>query len=112
MYDPTHPLTADAQLNNRGDPWDARNSDDIPLTSRYDHGRQDSFASVDTITADKPRGAPYDPYGANPYPSEPGVAYMQEPNPTPHARDSYYYNTSYSEGSMPRPETAQPHPGA
>lgn len=112
MYDPTHPLTADAQLNNRGDPWDARNSDDIPLTSRYDHGRQDSFASVDTITADKPRGAPYDPYGANPYPSEPGVAYMQEPNPTPHAHDNYYYNTSYSEGSMAHPETAQPHPGA
>ena len=112
MYDPTRPLTADVALNNRGDPWDARHSDDIPLTSRYEHGRGDSFASVDTIVADKPKGAPYDPYGGAPYPSEPGVAYTQEPYPTPGVQDPYYYNNSYAGGSVPRPEMTQPHPGA
>lgn len=111
MYDPTRPLTADVALNNRDDPWDARHSDDIPLTSRYEHGRGDSFASVDTITADKPQGAPYDPYGGASYPSEPGVAYTQEPYPTPHVQDPYYSN-SYAGGSMSRPEMTQPHPGA
>ena len=110
MYDPTYPLTSDAPLNNRGDPWDARPSDDIPLTSRYQHGREDSFTSVDNITAADKRGAPYDPYGGPTYPSEPGEAYTQEPNPTPH--DPYYYNAYNVGGSMPRPDTAQPHPGA
>jgi hypothetical protein len=109
MYDPTYPLTSDIPLNNRGDPWDARPSDDIPSTSRYQHGREDSFASIDNITADK-RGAPYEAYGGSAYPSEPGVVYTQDPNPTPH--DPYYYN-NYSRGEgMSRPEIAQPHPGA
>lgn len=113
MYDPTHPLTSDIPLNNRGDPWDARHSDDIPLTARYEHDRGDSFASIDTITADKARGPPYAPYGGAPYPSEPNVAYTQEPNPTPHVADSYYYSGGYNAGgSMPRPEAVQPHPGA
>lgn len=104
MYDPTYPLTSDIPLNNRGDPWDARQSDDIPLTSRYQHGREDSFASVDHITADKP----YDPYGG---PSYPSGALTQEPNPTPYVQDSYY--SSYNAGgSMSHPGMAQPHPGA
>ena len=104
MYDPTYPLTSDIPLNNRGDPWDARPSDDIPFTSRYQHDRGDSVTSVDHITADKP----YDPYGG---PSYPSGAYSQEPNPTPYVQDPYYssYNTG---GSMSRPEMSQPHPGA
>ena len=108
MYDPTLPLTSDIRLNNRGDPWDARHSDDIPLTSRYQHGRGDSFTSMDNITSDK-RGAPYEPYGVPSHPSELGVAYTQDPGPTPH--DPYYSN-AYNAGSMSRPEMAQPHPGA
>ncbi|EKM61176.1 uncharacterized protein PHACADRAFT_134485 [Phanerochaete carnosa HHB-10118-sp] len=101
MYDPTYPLTSDIPLNNRGDPWDARPSDDIP---RYQHGREDSFGSMEQITADKP----YDPYGGPAYPSE---AFAQEPNPASHVQDSYY-NSYNAGGSMPRPETEQPHPGA
>jgi len=71
---------------------------------RLDHEKYDSmensFASVEQITADKP----YDPYGGPSYPSE---AFAQEPNPTSHVQDSYY--SSYNPGgSMPRPEMEEP----
>lgn len=98
MYDPTYPLTSDIPLNTRGDPWDSRPSDDIPSTSRYQHGRGDSFASVDHINSDKP----YDPYGGPSYPSD---AFAQEP--VAHTSQDPY--SSYNVGrSMSQSE--QPHP--
>lgn len=117
MYDPTHPLTSDIPLNSRGDPWDSRPSDDNLPRGGY-HNRHES---VDSVAADKPPMQPQYGYnydnGSYP-PAQPGVAYTQEPVPTPHqAQDPYYYNSYNSDGydaggSTQRPGMAQPHPGA
>lgn len=114
MYDPTHPLTSDIPLNNRGDPWDSRPSDDNLPRAGY-HDRHMSGGSVDTVMADKSTQPQYDyGYGSgNIYPpAQPGVAYTQEPTPTPRANDSYYFSNNNYEagGSMQRPESTQAHP--
>lgn len=111
MYDPKNPLTSDIPLNNRGDPWDARNhSDENLLKHNPGHNRGDSVASVDTIMGDKPQ---YPQYGNTTYqPAEPNAAYTQEPYPTPGHRDTYYNDAPYNPGSSTqRPVMAQPHPG-
>ncbi|KAJ3559760.1 hypothetical protein NM688_g133 [Phlebia brevispora] len=74
MYDPTNPLTSDIPLNERGDPWDSRPSNDILLRDGPGgyHSRQDSFGSVDTVMGDK---AQQPQYGQNSYPltTQPGT---------------------------------------
>lgn len=114
MYDPTHPLTADIPLNDRGDPWESRPSDaDLREPGAY-HNRQDSFGSVDTVMGDKVQQPRYSGYGQNTYPPvQPGAAYTQDPTPTPQAQDPYYYQAGYTGGNgMDQPERTQPHPGA
>ncbi|KAF7799053.1 hypothetical protein EIP86_010283 [Pleurotus ostreatoroseus] len=113
MYDPTNPLTADIPLNTRNDPWDARPSSDNLLPHERDayaggfHSRQDSFGSVDTIAGDKA----HQRQNSFAMTAQPGAAYMQEPTPTPHEQDPYYYSSSYGAG-LGQPERTQPHPGA
>ena len=109
MYDPTRPLTSDIPLNNRGDPWDSRPSDDNLPRGGY-HDRQLSVVSVDSVAADK---ALQPQYGYEFQPAQPGPAYTQEPTPTPAANDGYYYSNNYDgQGTTRRPSMAQPHPGA
>lgn len=109
MYDPTKPLTSDIPLNTRGNPWDARPSHDNLLRNESGgfHSRDDSLGSVDTVMGDKAQQS------RNSYPmtTQPGVAYTQEPTPTPHEQDPYYYTSSYGSG-LGQPERTQAHPGA
>lgn len=109
MYDATKPLTSDIPLNTRGDPWDARPSHDNLLRNESGgfHSRDDSLGSVDNVMGDKAQ------LSRNSYPmtTQPGPAYTQEPTPTPHEQDPYYYTSSYGTG-LGQPERTQAHPGA
>ncbi|PSS37554.1 hypothetical protein PHLCEN_2v570 [Hermanssonia centrifuga] len=114
MYDPTNPLTSDIPLNNRGDAWDSRPSDDnIPRNGTGYHDRHDSMGSMDNIMDNSEQKPQYGGYAGTAYPpAQPGVAYTQDPTPTPHAQGGDYYSSSYdANGNMEWPERTQPHPG-
>jgi hypothetical protein len=125
-------------MTNRGEPWDARPSDDSLVNERHGYGHTpgDSSGSVAAVLNDKLHQPSegysdtgyggYEPtypparqlstdqaYGSNkqlPHraPSYPEGAYTQEPGPTPGYSDNYYTGPG---GYVDRPTPSQAHPG-
>lgn len=119
---------------NAGDPWDARPSVDGGARRGGGHSRSPSTGSVSTVMGekmqdpnsynDRPSTSSYPPQrrltrsslgqrsidDTRSMPSNPAMAYTQDPVPTPYGYDTHQ-TSYYAADGVNRPGPAQSHPG-
>ena len=130
-YDPTHPLTSDIPMTDRKQSWDAGADKPFSTPRGYGHLRQESGASVSSVTDYQyhRRGVSYSDagysgydyqqpyvsggqaYKASGYVDQPVGAYTVDPGPTPKFSQSYYTGDNAAASQVDRPLPSQPHPG-
>lgn len=133
-YRSIYSVTDIPMVANGGDPWDARASMDGGDRRGGGHSRSPSTGSVSTVLGekiqdpnyynDRPSTSAYPPQrrltrssmgrssvdDSRNMPSNPAVAYTQDPVPTPYGYDTYQ-TPGYTADGVNRPGAAQSHPG-
>jgi hypothetical protein len=108
-------------MTDRSGSWDASVDNTEAAPHGYGHLRQESVASVTSVTDYKhhQRLASFGNGGYRPYvydgqlprfPDQPSNAYTTDPGPTPQFSESYY-TKGVGVSNLDPPERSQPHPG-